>query len=377
VPAASFPDLPALVRRLRRDIGHKRFVVIYAFNGTGKTRLSTAFKNQRRINRSGRRTARRHTLYFNAYTEDLFTWDNDLENDREYVLRINRSSRFFDGLEELEMDTRIRRFLHRYVDFDFTIDTSAWQVRFFRDERRLLANGTYVTQRADAIKVSRGEENIFIWCFFLAIVQLVLDGAEAYRWVKYVYVDDPISSLDEHHAVAVAHHLGQMLAGSERRTRFVVSSHHLLFFNVLSRDLGKDVRRYFLKRDAASGAYLLEDTSLTPIVSHLATLAELHELEASGKLYPYHFNAMRRIMEQTATFLGLTSWKDCVTPASGDPNDLLDTRMIDLLSHGDYAVFEPHEMLPENKAHFRTILRQFVEGHPFNRKLFTGPGGAP
>ena len=50
------------------------------------------------------------------------------------------------------------------------------------------------------LKVSRGEENIFIWCFFLAIVQLTLDGAEAYEWVKYIYVDDPISSLDENNA---------------------------------------------------------------------------------------------------------------------------------------------------------------------------------
>ncbi len=56
----------------------------------------------------------------------------------------------------------------------------------------------------DDIKVSRGEENIFIWCFFLAIVQLVLDEAEAYKWVKYIYIDDPISSLDENNAVMVA-----------------------------------------------------------------------------------------------------------------------------------------------------------------------------
>ncbi len=68
----------------------------------------------------------------------------------------------------------------------------------------------------DDIKVSRGEENIFIWCFFLAIVQLVLDGAEAYKWVKYVYIDDPISSLDEHNAIAVAQPPG---ADAEGRAR--------------------------------------------------------------------------------------------------------------------------------------------------------------
>lgn len=87
------------------------------------------------------------------------------------------------------------------------------------------------------IKVSRGEENIFIWCFFLAIVQLVLDGAEAYKWVKFIYIDDPISSLDENNAVMVAHHLAQMLNGSSNRLRVVVSSHHVLFFNVRCKEM--------------------------------------------------------------------------------------------------------------------------------------------
>ena len=34
---------------------------------------------------------------------------------------------------------------------------------------------------------------------------------EAYQWVQYLYIDDPISSLDEHNAIAVANHLAQLL----------------------------------------------------------------------------------------------------------------------------------------------------------------------
>jgi len=34
----------------------------------------------------------RDTLYFNAYTEGLFQWDNDLQNDAERVLQINSAS---------------------------------------------------------------------------------------------------------------------------------------------------------------------------------------------------------------------------------------------------------------------------------------------
>src|ERR1700710_2038401 len=98
----SFIDLPTLALHIRTELQTKKFTVLYAYNGTGKTRLSGAFKNL------GRRGDDRDTLYFNAFTEDLFFWDNDLENDRERVLKFNQDSRFFAGLSELEMDNRIR-----------------------------------------------------------------------------------------------------------------------------------------------------------------------------------------------------------------------------------------------------------------------------
>src|ERR1019366_2989155 len=127
---ASFPDLPALAKHLREELQTKKFVLLYAYNGTGKTRLSTEFKN---LGRSG---DERDTLYFNAFTEDLFQWDNDLTNDRERVLKINKDSRFFAGLGELEMDNRIRPLLDRYADFDFRIDTTEWEVSFSREVQK-------------------------------------------------------------------------------------------------------------------------------------------------------------------------------------------------------------------------------------------------
>src|SRR4051812_6306131 len=214
MPGATFPDLRAVAKHLRVELDTKRFVLLYGYNGTGKTRLSGAFKDLgRRVDEHGE-TVERDTLYFNAFTEDLFSWDNDLKNARARVLKLNRDSRFFAGLAELEMDNRIRPLLARYADFDFRIDTDEWEVSFARETRRKVDDDTYVTDRQEDIKVSRGEENIFIWCFFLAVMELALDGAEAYRWVKHVYIDDPISSLDDNNAVAVAHHLAQLLKGA-------------------------------------------------------------------------------------------------------------------------------------------------------------------
>jgi wobble nucleotide-excising tRNase len=356
---ASFPDLPVLAQYLREELETKRFVLLYAYNGTGKTRLSWAFKDL------GKKGDDRDTLYFNAFTEDLFHWDNDLKNDRERVLKINRDSNFFAGLGELEMDNRIRPLLNRYADFDFRIDTTEWEVSFSRE----VESGGAMTIVED-IKVSRSEENIFIWCFFLAIVQLVLDGAEAYKWVKYIYIDDPISSLDENNAIAVANHLAQMLVQVDKGPRVVVSTHHVLFFNVVCNELKNKAHRHFLKNGSNLDNYFLLDTSGKPFFHHLATLVELYEVQESGALYTHHFNMMRRVMEQTANFFGLEDWKACIKAADDDPDKTLYKRIIDVMSHGDYSLYEPQEMMEENKAHFRTIFRQFIAGHPFNPTLF-------
>ena len=149
--ATPFADLNALAVHLREELQNKKFFLLYAYNGTGKTRLSTAFKDL------GKQGDERDTLYFNAFTEDLFSWDNDLKNDRERVLKINRDSRFFAGLEELEMDTRIRDLLNRYADFDFKIDTNNWEVSFSRNIKTGEGEAAK-TETIEDIKVSRSEE---------------------------------------------------------------------------------------------------------------------------------------------------------------------------------------------------------------------------
>src|SRR5690606_12992625 len=257
--ATSFPSLTALAKHLRDELENKKYILLYAYNGIGKTRLSIEFKNL------GKCGDQRDTLYFNAFTEDLFSWDNDLENDRERVLKINSESRFFAGLGEMEMDNRIRPLLNRHADFDFRIDTANWEISFSRE----VQDGD-TTMVVDHIKVSRGEENIFIWCFFLAIVQLALDGAEAYRWVKYIYIDDPISHLDEHNAIAVANHLSLMLKRGDNRLKAVISTHHTVFFNVLYNELGR-AKKYFLSKGTLANSYLLrEQDDDTPLFHHVA-----------------------------------------------------------------------------------------------------------
>ena len=235
-----FDNLQEIAQYLRMLMEDKKYVLLFAYNGTGKTRLSAEFKTlgQTLNEEMGEKTA--DTLYYNAFTEDLFYWDNDLENDTERFLKLNRHSRFFSGLRDLEMESRIRIFLHRYADFNFTIDYDEYKISFYRN---LVIDG--VSQRVDNIKVSRGEENIFIWCFFLAIMQLVVDKVESYDWVQYIYIDDPISSLDDNNAIAVASDLATLMSGAD--IKVIVSTHHALFYNVLCNEIAKAERLFFQK----------------------------------------------------------------------------------------------------------------------------------
>jgi len=334
--ATTFSDLNALAAHLRQELDNKKFILLYAYNGTGKTRLSTIFKNLGKAVNDGGETLWRDTLYFNAFTEDLFSWDNDLENDTERKLKLNTHSSFFAGLESMEMDNRIRTLLDRYADFEFRIDTSTWEVLFAR-EFRVRKDGTagnevdsadaeedggegeYETRREEAIKVSRGEENIFIWCFFLAIVELALDddGTGPYHWVKHIYIDDPISSLDEHNAIAVANHLAKLLKRPESRLKTVISTHHTLFFNILCNELSR-ANKYFLSRDGSPEGLLLRKTGDTPFFHHVAALAELYEADRDGRLYTHHFNMLRAILEKTASFHGYQNFSACIKRDADD-----------------------------------------------------------
>ena len=53
-----------------------------------------------------------------------------------------------------------------------------------------------------------------------------------------------------------------------------------------------------------------------------------------------------------------------------DVDGAIRTRMINILSHGNYSLFEPIEMVEENKKHFHDILKSFMNKYSFNPKLF-------
>jgi hypothetical protein len=376
-----FRSLKSLAAKLRKDLrgvrGRKKtanrkgtsavngndFVLLFAHNGVGKTRLTGKFKDIGKIG------GKRDTLYYNAYTEDLFDWDNDLEDDKERMIKFKSHSQFFNGLEGMGIDDQIRAHLHRYGDFNFDINFAEEQIRFFRD---VIEDGK--SKRAQDIKISRGEENLFIWCFFLAILKLATEAekGQPYDWVKYVYIDDPISSLDEQNTITVAHDLAGILKETTNNVKFMISTHHGLFFNVMFNELtgkkttkeGKDIKKkaYILHRLNESPTYTLQDTGESPFLHHVAALAELQAASKSGDISQHHFNSLRSILEKTTIFFGRQHISTCF---DGLPEKAKYARFLNIRSHGKYSVFEPAPMQTTDKKMFREILKAFLNRYQF------------
>jgi hypothetical protein len=390
---STYKSLKNLVTRLRQDLNQDASVsrndvvkspptilLVYAYNRTGKTRLSMEFKDAGKRKNTG--TA--DTLYFNAFTEDLFTWENDLDGDALRHLRLNPDSTFFNGLKDLALEETIAGYLGRYADFDFDIDYTKWKISFSKEVMLPRRGAEPERIRETNIKISRGEQNIFIWCLFMAICERMLDGHVSYQANKYLYIDDPISSLDDNNAIAVACDLAQLLRRAASRkdangkaapVKVVFSTHHALFFNVMCNEIGRSKdgepkvahKRYFLHRPDAEGIYTIRSTEDTPYFHHVAILAELQRAAdpKTGTLYTFHFNALRSIMEKTASFFGHSDIGFCLRALNNEENRALYNRALNLLSHGKYAIHEPTEMGEDNKALFRQILRDFLTSFQF------------
>lgn len=379
-----YQKLNNVVTRLRDDLKTLDVVLLYAFNRTGKTRLSMAYKDRGKKDKDGP-----NTLYFNAFTEDLFTWNNDLEKDKERYIRINETSNFIKGFKGLSLEEKIHSHLDRYAQIDFRIDYSDWKVVFSRE----LPNPKYHPENPhntepekiiqDHVKISRGEENIFIFSVFMAICELVIEGHDDYKWVKYIYVDDPISSLDENNAITVASDLANLIKhdfelnrDKGKNKKYIISSHHSLFYNVMYNELKhENTKSYFLHK-AKDETYRLQATDDTPFFHHIEQLCELqyvvkmyeqaeqHDVKVlqSNILKTYHFNMLRAIFEKTSIFFGHDDFSYCL---QGIEDKDLYSRAVNIMSHGKYSLFSPSGMMRENAELFVKIFRAFVIKYQF------------
>lgn len=342
--------------------------LIYAFNGTGKTRLSREFKKLI-VDSEGAAPTREKILYYNAFTEDLFYWDNDLEGDSEPKLKIQPNT-YTDWLlallKDLGQDGNIVKYFQHYTNDKLTPSFNAD-----------LTEVTFTLERGDnentePLKISKGEESNFIWSVFYTLLDQVITilnvadptdrETNQFDQLEYVFIDDPVSSLDENHLIELAVNLANLIKSSQSNLKFVITTHSPLFYNVLYNEL-KNKSCYLLEK-FEDGSYALAEKhgdSNKSFSYHLYLKETIEKAIGEEAVQKYHFTLLRNLYEKTASFLGYPQWSELLP---GDKEAYFN-RIIQFTSHStlsDMAVSEPSD--PEKKT-VELLLNHLVSNYGY------------
>lgn len=343
---------------------NKKVQLIYAFNGVGKTRLSRAFKELISPKNTDDESEEHKikVLYYNAFTEDLFYWDNDLDADYDRKLKIQPNG-FTDWvLKNQGQERNIVTHFQRYTSDKLT-------PRFNEEYNEItfsIEGGN--EEIIDNIKISRGEESCLIWCVFYSLLSQIVanlniaepDERETNQFdnLQYIFIDDPVSSLDENHLIELAVNIAGLIKSSQSELRFIITTHNPLFYNILYNEL--DLKKKNKKGNACcflldkkdDGTFELDGKlgdSNKSFSYHHYLIQIIQEAIDSDNIHKHHFMFLRNLYEKTANFLGYPQWSDLLP----DDKKTYYNRVIQFTSHSTLS----YETIPEPSEQEQQTLK--------------------
>ncbi|MEG0835935.1 MAG: AAA family ATPase [Anaerovoracaceae bacterium] len=368
---------------------NKTVQLIYAFNGTGKTRLSREFKEliapKSDMETENTELASKKIIYYNAFTEDLFYWDNDLENDIAPKFKIQPNDFTHWVFVDQGQDGRIIENLQHYTDAKLTPHFNAPYTIQDDGKEKTIPAFTEVTfsyergndERSDNIKISKGEESCFVWSVFYSLLEQIVNvlnvpdqsDRETHQFdhLEYVFIDDPVSSLDDNHLIELAVDLAQLIKDSKSDLKFVITTHNPLFYNVLHNEFKKAAfKKYFLKKEEDGQYNLTTQTSDAPFSYHLFLKAEIEKAIQTNQIQKYHFNFLRNILEKTSTFLGYENWGELLPKIEDGKVNPYESRIINISSHSKHSTEEIADLTEYDKKVLAFLLGVIEKNHKFN-----------
>lgn len=378
--------VPEKTKEVEEVIPVPKVQLIYAFNGTGKTRLSREFKDfisPKNDEDDEADNPQTKVIYYNAFTEDLFYWDNDLVSDRERKLVIQPNAYTDWILREQGQDQIAIAHFQRYTSDKLTPQFNQEYKGTDKEGKEVIVPAfsevTFSFERGNEekrenIKISKGEESNFIWSIFYSLINQVIDTlniAEAnardtdrYDKLEYVFIDDPVSSLDENHLIELAVNLAGLIKSSQSKLKFIVSTHNPLFYNVLYSELNNKTC-YLLERFEDGTFSLVEKPggSNKSFSYHLHLMQTIEQAIAELKVERYHFTLLRNLYEKTASFLGYREWSELLP----DDRQLYLSRVMNFTSHSSLSNEAVADPSPQEKVTVKLLLDHLKNKYGFWR----------
>ena len=197
----------------------------------------------------------------------------------------------------------------------------------------------------------------------------------AFDQLEYIFIDDPVSSLDENHLIELAVDLAQLIKSNNSDVKFIITTHNPLFYNVLHNELNSDDGGYKKKwlnkyrmTKLDDGTFQLDQQSNdSPFSYHLYLKSELEKAIESGQLSKYHFNFLRNILEKTSTFLGYKKWGDLLPKTDDGKTNPYEARIINISSHSKHAGVEVADLTEDDKRVLRYLVNEINTMYRFQQ----------
>ena len=353
----------------------KKVQLIYAFNGTGKTRLSKEFKNVNfpQNEEEESEDTRIKILYYNAFTEDLFSWDND---EKKLKIKVNSFTEWI--LKDQGQDQNIITSFQQFSGSKITPK--------FNEENLILANGESSENKRfsnveflysddgglNNIKISKGEESNFIWSIFYILMEEVLielnkseleyDDTNPFHNLEYIFIDDPVSSLDENHLIELAVNLSKLIKSSTSNVKFILSTHNPLFYNVLYNELGlKSKKGSYMLIKNEDGSFGLDEKhgdSNKSFSYHLYLRDTIKNAIDNNDISKFHFVLLRNLYEKTANFLGYSKWSELLPE---DGREAYVSRIMTFYSHSSLSSEQIAEPTDPEKQTVNLLFNHLID----------------
>ena len=335
--------------------------LLYAFNSVGKTRLSVAYKNATK-NEDGTHEG----IYYNAYSEDLFVWNNDIEHgetDIRLTVLPSSLSTLHADLNELDIHAKLKPYRPSF-DFRFVMH---------RDAEKGIESISFFpagTQPGDvpAMKISRGEERVFVWCFFLAMMEV---EGWADRQSRHIFIDDPVSSLDDHNIFVTTSTLYDLIEKHHGKRKIIIATHHVGMFSILSDWLTKGEKSNKYKSETKArilsskhGEVSLEKPKSDVFLYHLRVLQLLEQARQENNVRAYHLSLLRQLLESVSSFLGVGRISHVLKSIGFEDADEI-ARIVNVLAHKSVYYYETDLPVPDNLALFDEIFEKLNTRYAF------------
>ena len=181
------------------------------------------------------------------------------------------------------------------------------------------------------------------------------------RQPRHIFIDDPVSSLDDHNVFVTASTLYDLIEKYFSKRKIIIATHHIGLFSILSDWLKKGEKSSKYKQTTKAtilsckhGAVSLENVRNDVFLYHLRVLQVLEQARRENDVRAYHFALLRQLLESVSSFLGVGRISYALKRIGFDDVDEV-TRIVNVLAHKNVYYYESDLLVPDGLDLFETI----------------------